>query len=407
MAGNSFLDDGKLRVSYGVSGNNTIGNYSKYALLGNTRYVLGSGQAVVAGLSPGSIANDELGWEKTEMINFGLDLYMLNNRLKLVGDYYIKDTKDLLLMVPVPVATGFTSALRNVGAIRNWGWEFMLTSKNVDGQFKWTTDFNISSNKNEILSLGGAGEGGVLLMTPNIFGIGDIFYNEEGKPFSQFYGYVAEGIFQTEEEVLAHKESHPYARPGDYKFTDLNKDGIINAGDRTIIGNALPDFIYGINNNFSYKGFELTVFMQGVAGGDIFNVNGQGLGSLGGTTNQLKAAVNRWRSPEEPGDGFYSRANFSDKNGNGRFSNRWIEDGSFLRVKNINLAYNFKPTLLKSIGFKNARFYVQGTNLFTITDYTGFDPEVSFSNNNPLTQGLDWSVYPLSKTYTIGVNLSF
>jgi len=402
-----IIDDGKLRISYGVSGNNSIGNYSQYTLLSNTRYVLGANQTTVTGLAPGNIGNDELGWETVEMINFGTDLYLLNNRLKLTGEYYFKNTRNLLLSVPIPSVTGFTIAISNSGVIKNWGWEFILSSKNIDKAFKWTTDINLSSNKNKIISLGGAGSNGVLLIAPNIYGVGDILYNEEGKPFSQFYGWVTDGIFQTEEEVLQSLGSQPAARPGDYKFVDINKDGVIDPDDRTIIGSALPDLIYGLNNQISYKNFELSIFLQGVYGGDIFNVNKQALATLGGTANQLKAAVNRWRSPENPGDGFYSRANYNDYNMNSRFSDRWIEDGSYLRVKNLTFAYNFSPKLLRHLGLKSTRLYVQGNNLFTITNYSGFDPEVSFSNGDPLMQGLDWSVYPISKTYTVGVNLSF
>lgn len=404
---NNFLSDGKLRVSYGVSGNNTIGNYSRFALLGNTRYVLGPNQQVVAGLSPGSIANEDLGWETSDQFNIGTDLFFAGNRIGLLADFYIKNTKDLLLNVPVPVATGFTSAISNVGEVRNWGWEFMLNTVNVDGKFRWTTDFNISFNKNQIVNLGGAGEGGVLFLEPPIFGIGQILRNAEGEPFSQLFGLRSDGIFQNEEDVAANGASQPFARPGDVKYIDLNNDGLIDAQDRTVIGNPLPDFFYGINNQFSYKNFELVLFLQGVYGGDILNVNRQVGTSLAGTANQFQEATDRWRSPDNPGSGFHPRANFNDRNGNSLVSDRWIEDGSFLRVKNVTLAYNFSPGMLRSLKIKTARVYAQGTNLLTFTKYSGFDPEVSFSNNNPLLQGLDWSVYPLNRSFTLGVNLSF
>lgn len=404
---NNILSDGKFRVSYGISGNNTIGNYSRFALLGNTRYVLGPNQQVVAGLSPGSIANDDLGWETSEQFNIGTDLFFAKNRIRLLADYYIKNTKDLLLNVPVPVATGFTNAISNVGEVRNWGWEFMLNTVNTDGKFRWTTDLNISFNKNRIVSLGGAGEGGVLFLEPPIFGIGQILKNAEGQPFSQLFGLMTDGIFQNEEDIAQNGSAQPFARPGDIRYVDLNNDGIIDANDRVVIGNPLPNFFYGINNQFSYKNFELVVFLQGVHGGDILNVNRQVGASLAGTANQLQEATDRWRSPESRGNGFHPRANFNDRNGNSLVSDRWIEDGSFLRVKNVTIAYNFSPKLLRSAKIKNARIYAQGTNLFTFTKYTGFDPEVSFSNNNPLLQGLDWSVYPLNRNFTLGVNLSF
>ncbi|TFV97692.1 SusC/RagA family TonB-linked outer membrane protein [Algoriphagus kandeliae] len=402
-----FFSEGKLRLSYGLTGNNSIGNYSRFALLGNTRYVLGSDQQVVGGLSPSSIANDELGWEVSKSFNIGTDLYFFDNRIRLLADYYIKNTNDLLLNVPVPVTTGFTSALQNIGEVRNWGWEFALNTVNFDKEFKWSSDFNISFNNNRIIDLGGSGVDGVLLIEPPIFAIGQIYINQEGQPFSQFYGFKTDGIFQTEEEIANHNAEQPFARPGDYRFVDLNNDGIIDAQDRTVIGNPLPDFFYGLNNRFSYKNIELSIFLQGVSGGDIFNINGRSGATLGGTTNQLKDAVNRWKSPSEPGDGFHSRANVNDRNGNSRISDRWVEDGSFLRVKNITLSYTFKPALLNSIGLKTARIYLQGTNILTFTNYSGFDPEASFSNNNPLLQGLDWQVYPLNKTYTVGINASF
>ncbi len=396
----SMLDDLKLRASYGLTGNseiqNTVNSFANYAHIGSVRtanYAFGG--VAVNGLAPGSLSNRELGWEATGQWNLGLDLSLWGGRLNLSGDVYDKVTRDMLVSnTPLAFTTGFSGATLNVGRMRNRGWELALGTVNTAGAFTWRTDFNVARNRNEVLDLGT--EDRRILTGNNLI--------EAGVPVSSFFGHQVEGIFQSEEEIR-NAPTQPNARPGDIRFRDINGDGVINQEDRTVLGSPLPDYFGGITNTFIYKGFELTVFFQGVYGNKIVNQLRRDAERLQGSFNGTEATLNRWRSPEQPGDGQMPRAIATDPNNNNRFSDRWIEDGSFTRLKTLTIGYNFPASVLAPLRLTNLRLYATGQNLLTFTQYKGYDPEVGNSGNNPLQQGIDESNYPLARIYLLGINI--
>lgn len=404
--GSHLISELKIRASYGLTGNNVIGNYGHIGLIGSSNYVFGPGLGeVVGGLRPVSITNVNLSWEKNQQLDIGLDAGLFKNRLTLIVDYYNKITSDLLLNVPVPQSTGFSTALRNIGRVRNRGWEFTLNSRNFVNAFKWSTDFNISFNKNKVLALGPSGDP----IISGAGGVGGTHITEVGKPVANFYGIIIDGIFQSQEEIdqNASVGGNTPTQPGDPKFRDINGDNQINSGDRTIMGNPLPDFTYGITNTFSFRGFDLSALIQGVQGNDILNTSRRYLLTMTGVRNQYALAKERWRSPQEPGNGQVPRAaRFSTGRPGGYYSD-WVEDGSYLRMRNITLGYNFPQKWVKNIFLQNARAYLSVQNAFTLTKYTGYNPEASIGGASALATGSDYGGYPYSRVYTIGFNIGF
>ncbi len=405
MQGIAAISELKLRASYGVSGNNRIGNYASIGLLAPSSYVLGSGNgSSVSGLNPSTIANNDLTWETTKQFDIGIELGLLEDRIFLVADYYNSKTEDLLLNVPIPTITGFSTALQNLGEIRNKGWEFAVNTRNFVGAFKWSTNFNIYFNDNEVLKLGPEGD-------PLITGgaRGGTHITEIGGELGAFYLLIQEGIFQTQEEI-DNSPTWNISRgtwPGDVKYRDVNGDGQINANDRAIAGSSLPDFVWGITNTFSYKNFDLTIVADGVQGNEVFNIAGRFLTNIEGNQNQAASALNRWKSVNEPGDGITPRANRVTSGNNNRESNRWLEDGSFIRIQNVTLGYNFSAEMIRKLPFNAVRLYGAVSNLAYITDYTGYNPEVSLEGGDPLNPGEDYGSYPLSRRFTVGVKVGF
>ncbi len=402
------ISDLKLRVSYGLSGNNaflnsdgTQNNYPAVGVLSKDNYALGN--ALSNGLATSSIANDRLGWEKSRQTDVGVDLGLFQNRLFLTVDYYSRITTDLLLSVQVPTLTGFSTAVQNVGKVENKGMEFALSTRNINGSgtgFVWTTDLNLSFNRNKVLALGPNGDAVV-----SNSGIASTNITVVGKPLGNFYGYQQLGIFQNQSELDAYPHFSD-SRPGDIKYADVNGDKKIDANDRTIIGNNQPDFIYGITNSFSYKGFDLGIVAQGVQGGQILNLSRRFFENLEGNQNQLTIIEGRWRSEQNPGDGKTPRANARSTGSNGQVSSRWVESASYFRIRNITLGYNFAQTVLSKIKVQSLRVYAGVQNAVTFSKYLGYNPEVS-GYEGPLTGGVDYGSYPLARTYTIGLNLGF
>ena len=405
MQGISTISELKLRASYGVSGNNRIGNYASIGLLAPSSYVFGSGNgSSVSGLNPFTIANEDLTWETTKQFDIGIELGLLEDRIFLVADYYSSRTEDLLLNVPIPTITGFATALQNLGEVRNRGWEFALNTRNFVGDFKWSTNFNIYFNDNEVLRLGPEGD-------PLITGgaRGGTHITEIGGELGAFYLLVQEGIFQTQEEI-DNSPTWNISRgtwPGDVKYRDVNGDGEITADDRAVAGGSQPDFVWGITNTFSYKNFDLTIVADGVQGNEVFNIAGRFLTNLEGNQNQAADALNRWKSVNEPGDGFTPRANRVTSGNNNRESDRWLEDGSFIRIQNVTLGYNFSSEVIQKSPFSSLRLYGAVSNLAYITDYKGYNPEVSLEGGDPLSPGEDYGSYPLSRRFTVGVKVGF
>jgi TonB-linked SusC/RagA family outer membrane protein len=403
MQGLSFIKDLKIRGSYGITGNQEgIGNYrSRGITRGGFNYNNQSG------LAPQDAPNENLTWERTTQVDAGLDISLFNNRLTLIADYYYKETNDLIYPIVLPRSTGFFSYLINDGQMVNRGFEFQLTTQNIQRPFNWTTSINFALNRNKLIDLpvkqlnNGASIGGELTNIARV-----------GGSLGSFYGYVVDGIFQSQEDIQSLNDGSPtgvYQRtgtaPGDIRFKDLNNDGVVNSEDRTIIGNAFPEFSGGLTNRLTYKGFDLNVVLQFSYGNDIFNYNryiNEGMVNL---NNGAKSTLNRWQTPGQDTD--IPRAIDSDPNANTRISTRWIEDGSFLRFKTATFAYSLPQAWIKRAGLTNVRLYVQGQNLLTFTNYSGFDPEVnSFSTDNNAL-GIDWGSYPQARTYTIGINLGF
>lgn len=401
MEGVQWVSDLKLRLGYGITGNQNIGNYSFASILQTIQYNF-NGQTVPA-VVPLAIPNPNVRWESVEQTNLGFDASLLHDRVKLTVDGYIKNTNSMLVPMSVPISTGYSDIIVpsiNAGKIRNKGFEVTVTTQNTRGAFEWTTNFNFSYNKNQVLSLNDS----VPLYTGSIGLNQNLAIQKAGYPVSAFYGFVTNGIFQSQAEVEKYAVQVPGNDPfnrtsaGDIKFRDLNNDGKIDDADRTYIGNPSPRFIFAMNNSFAYKGFDLSIFLQGVEGNDIFNANRISLEGMAVAQNQTKAVLNRW-TPDHMQTGV-PRAVFNDPNKNTRVSDRFIEDGSYLKIKNITLGYSLPATLTRRAKLQTARVYLSAQNLYTFTRYTGFDPEVG-------VMGIDLNVYPVTRVLSAGVNLIF
>ena len=403
-----FVEDLKLRAGYGVTGNQEIGNYSFASNLSTIKYNFNDN--LVNAVVPVVMPNPNVQWESQKQANIGFDATILDQRINLTVDAYQKNTEDMLVPMAVPITTGYsdvTVPYINAGKVVNKGIEVSVTSHNFKGKFIWDTDFNISFNRNEVTSLNDT-----IPMAR-----GDVGFNQQigriavGKPMDVFYGFVTDGIFQTQAEVDQHALQVPgedvYSRTsaGDIRFKDLNSDGVIDDNDRTYIGNPNPDFIFALNNRFSYKGFDLNIFLQGVYGGDIYNANRIWSEGMAVAYNQSTETLNRWTG--EGTSNTMPRAVFNDPNKNIRPSDRFVEDGSYLRVKNVTLGYSFPKMMIERLKMSSARLYVSGANLLTFTKYKGFDPEVRNSNDNGSATGIDLSTYPVTRTISIGANISF
>ncbi|MGN6804120.1 MAG: SusC/RagA family TonB-linked outer membrane protein [Ginsengibacter sp.] len=394
----SFVNNLKLRASYGFSGNNQIGNYSYVGLLSPTNYVANDSR--IPGLIPTSLSNVDLGWEKSRQINLGFDLGMFNNRVSLTFNAYKDHKTNLLLDVQLPAASGFNSATQNIGDIENKGIEIGLNTVNfTGGAFKWTTDFTFSANKNKVLKL--ATEGGRI--ANNAFQI-----TEVGQPIASFYMLHAIGVFMSPQEVAGSALQNPKTQPGDLKFEDVNGDGVINSDDRKIVGSPWPDYTWGFSNSFSYKNLSLSVSLVGSHGSDTYFEWGVGVLNGAGVQNQLAdISLGRYVSESQPGDGFQPRAIRNNYAMAFSTTSHFLFNSSYVRIKNVNLAYHFPKTFSSKLGLSEFSVYVDGSNLYTFTDYPGFDPESSISGSNVAQSGIDYLTYPLARTFTFGLNVTF
>ncbi len=403
------ISDWKWRLSYGITGNNEIGNYSAQSLLNTGQYVGGAGLgSTVDVVTPANIGNNRLTWETASKWDAGVDIGLFRNRIMLTVDYYYNQTRDLLLSVAIPSSSGFTGALQNIGSVENKGWEFTVTTQNFTGDFRWNTSFNLSTNRNKVLNLGAIGT----RLFGNASPAAQVTITQVGYPMAQFYGYVNQGVFRNQEEVDSYtrdgKLIQPLAQPGDRRFEDTNNDGVINTDDRTIIGNPFPDFIFGMTNSFNYKGFDLSVLLNGSVGNDVANMPLRWMTNMNANLHQHALARDRWVSPEQPGNGNIPRAILNPRNiAPDAFSTFYVEDGSFLRIRNVNLSYNIPNQLTQKIGLAGARVFFNGANLYTFTKYRGFDPETNERGDSAIEQGIDAGGYPIARTYTFGVGITF
>lgn len=399
-----FVDDLKLRSSYGLTGNESISPYSSLVLYNTTRPIIDG--APVVGLVPNRIANPDLKWEKTAQFNVGIDAAFAEGRVNLSADYYIKTTEDLLLNVTIPSQSGYGTSIQNIGSVENRGFEFQIGYNNDFGELSWNSSFNISFNKNKLLSLADGTDR--LLFS---LGRGESAHGRSisvpGQPLGLFYGYKFEGIWQTEDEIIAAGNIvGGVNRPGLPRYADLNGDGFRqNDEDSQVIGNPNPDFIFGFSNTFSYKNFSLSIFIHGVKGNEIADLNRIGLLAQPQKHNVYKVYFDeRWTGP---GTSNTIEAPLTNAGEWKNFSDRDVLDGSFLRVKTINLSYNIPTGLFGADRFRNAQVYVAGDNLFTFTKYTGFDPEVDLYASSNVQLGVDNGAYPMSKSVRVGVKLGF
>ena len=396
-----WLSDLKLRASWGETGNFLIPNYASIGLLSSYNTTFDG--ALTNGIAPSTISNQDLSWEKTTSFDIGLDFGFLNDRIYGSLEYFKSTTTDLLLAVQIPSALGFTNALTNIGEVVNKGFEISVTSRNLTGVLNWTTDFNFSTIDNEVTKLGPSGDP---ILSRG--GAGNRHITKIGEPIGSYYGYQTDGIYQNQAEIdnsgIVDQIATP--QPGDFKWVDVNNDGFINSADRTTIGNYLPDFTYGITNRFEYNNFEFSFLLQGVEGNEVLNLTRRHMGNGEANYNSYSEWNNRWRSEADPGNGLIPRANRQTGNSNNRPSNYQVEDASYLRLRNVTLAYTFPENSLNG-KLDRLRLYLSGTNLFTKTDYLGFNPEVNNQDDNTNVQGEDYGAYPLSSVITFGINAKF
>jgi TonB-linked SusC/RagA family outer membrane protein len=404
-----LLSNLKLRVSYGWTGNQSIGTYSSLARLGTDPYAF-SGQEVL-GFYPNSLPNPDLKWETSRQLDIGVDIGFFDQRLRVTADYYRKNTEDLLLPVTLPFRSGFRSATQNTGSMRNTGFELAVGADVLTGAFSWSTNANVATNSNEVTDLG---EGGRFFGPDFFIAHGSLV--EEGKPIGVFFGYESDGIFADQQAIENHTTTvegeevliQPGAEPGTVRFVDQNGDGDIGPDDRTVIGNPHPDLTYGWTNTLSYGGFSLNAFFQGTYGNDVINLELAQLEGGGVSGNKtLRRFKGRW-TPENKEGATYPRPGSGSPVSQVE-TDLYVQDASYLRLQSLTLGYNFPLERLGALGeaVQDARLYVRGRNLFTVTDYYGFNPDVNSRGQGSINRGYDIGSYPLSRTYTVGIDLTF
>jgi len=417
-----LISDAKFRISYGTTGNNRVDEYATYS--GVTfpyvsYYSFNNGTPSKGASFLTNAGVPDLRWETTAQFNVGYDLNIYKDRLRFTFDYYNKKTTDLLLNTNLPYTTGYLAAFQNIGSVRNSGLEFSLQTDNINNKnFKWRSSFNISFNRSKIIKL----QQGQTYRLQTVSFVGDFtnvapYIAKVGQPMGMIYGAVFDRLYQYDDfnklangtyllkpEVPDNGRARNTIQPGDMKFTDLNNDGTISANDYTIIGNGNPLHVGGFSNDFKYKNFDLNLFMQWSYGNDILNGNKlyfeQNTYNLY-NFNLYESAISRW-TPENQNTTIPRVGGLPPR----VYHTNIVEDGSFLRLKTVSLGYTFSNSFLKPLNIKSARVYLSGQNLYTLTNYSGADPEVSV-RNSALTPGLDWSAYPRARTITMGVNVSF
>ena len=398
----SAISNLKVRFSAGKTGNQEIGQYQSLATLSPINYDFNS--ALVTGFAANRLSNPNLKWEKTNQFDAGFDLGLLDNRINLVVDAYYKKTNDLLLSIPIPLSTGYSSSLQNIGSVENKGLEIGINTNNITGDgFTWKSSLVYSLNRNKVLSLGSRQTsffptipGGTLgLLQPAIIKV--------GLPLGTFWGYQTAGIFQNATDIanFATLDTKANTKPGDRRYVDVNGDGRVTAADKVVLGNTQPKFIASFTNTFAYKHVDLLVFLQGSYGNKIYNALQQQLEITNLSTNAWADIADRW-TPTNPSNSVPRATNSPVA----QSSDRYIQDASYLRVKNVVLGYNFTNTLLNKINVKQVRIYVSAQNLATWTKYRGYDPEVNSFEQNNTAQGIDYGAYPNYRTFLLGLNVT-
>lgn len=414
-----WLDDAKLRVSVGMTGNNRIDDFAAYPSITLGDYYSFDNGTPQGAYGPSSLGNGDLKWETTTQYNVGLDLSLFNSRVNFTFDIYRKKTTDLLLNANLPSSSGYSSVFKNIGAVRNDGMEFSLSTVNIKTRnFMWTSDFNISFNRSKVLSLS---EGEEYLLSrvsfTNDYNNTYLYIARVGGPVAQFYGYEWDGVYQysdfsfdsngrysLKKSVPTNGDDRDKIRPGDVKYVDQNGDGVVNEKDMVVIGRGEPIHTGGFNNNFSWKGLSLNIFFQWSYGNDVMNANRiifEG-NALDKNINQYRSYLDRWSPENQDSRNFRT----GGQGPHGIYTSRTIEDGSFLRLKTLQLSYSLPKTWVRKLHVADLEIFVAGQNLWTWTKYSGLDPEVS-TRNSALTPGFDYSAYARNKIFTGGIKLTF
>jgi hypothetical protein len=427
MKGQQNISELKLRAGYGVTGLNGLvfglpwTPWLVSASANSAQYPFGGSPTGGPASSIQRLGNKELEWEKTKQINIGLDLGLLKNKITLTAEYYQRKTDNLILNVPLPPSFGYITSTvpLNVGAMKNNGFEVQLGYNDREGELKWNASTNLSFVTNEVTELA-EGVKNIEAGGDQDFGADNITNTAVGQPIQAFYGWEVEGIFQSITEVNGSAtqvnpspgqtyDPTKHTSPGDLKFRDTNKDGVINNDDRQFLGSFIPKTTYALTLGANYKNFDLSIFFQGVRGNKIFNATRVITEGMVRFFNAGTQVLNAW-TPMNTNTNI-PRAVSSDPNRNARPSTRFLEDGSYLRLKNVMLGYNLPAASLQSLTkgvVKNFRIYVSAQNILTFTDYSGYDPEVgNRTPNSSLTNGIDFAVYPQPKSYQLGIQVGF
>jgi TonB-linked SusC/RagA family outer membrane protein len=405
----SVISELKLRTSYGVTGNNNIGDYSWQSYEQPSNYVLGSGTGTVNyGYAPNSIGNNSLTWETNTQLDMSMELGLLHNRIYLTVETYQRKTTNLLLNQNVPAVIGYaTSILNNVGEVKNNGVDIQLQTINIDQKnFRWTTNFNIFWNKNTVVSLSSPSD--QLLFDP-VYGYTSAIRVVPGLPMGSFFGYKQIGVYKNATDVANSAVwSAGGSQPGDIKYADVNKQGVINANDIIYLGNPYPKYTYGMQNSFAYKNWTFGLSVQGSVGGLILNGADRYIYNFDGLTNARTNALNRWKSATDPGDGWTPRVVLNPPSSLTAFSSHELFDASFLRIKNVTVRYTLPSKLLGWAKVESASLYMMAQNLYTFQKYFGYNPEANlYGNSVTPTYGVDQGSYPLNRIVTFGANISF
>lgn len=384
----TWINDLKLRGGWGETGNQSgVGDYAYLQRYNFKRFEWYNDlyKEAVPAIVPANLRTKDLTWETTSQANIGIDFSVLNNRLTLAADYYHKKTTDMLMWVTLPASasTISTSIQRNEGEMTNKGFEFAVDSKNLTQGFVWNTNFNISFNKNRLDKLETKQIYDDAVTSENVNE--KVVRNTPGRPLGNFFGYISEGVDP---------------ETGNLRYLDVNGDGKVTVTDQTFIGNPNPKFTYGMTNSFSWKNIDLSIFIQGTYGNDIYNASRMETEGMYDGKNQTTRVLDRWRVPGQMTD--VPKAGFNIKN-----STYFVEDGSYLRVKNISLGYTIAPERLKRIGIQKLQPYFSASNLLTWTKYSGMDPEVNQYGDSGAVQGIDWGTYPHSRSFVLGINIEF
>lgn len=403
LKNNAYISNLKLRVSYGKSGNNNIGNYSHLASINPGSYVFGGNQVSASYVG---LANPNLTWEESQQTDAGIDLELFNGRVSLTVDAYHRISKNMLLNDIIPAITGYNTAVVNKGNVRNQGLEIALGGRPITGALNWDVNANIAFNRNKVLSLN---ENGDRILSGNNDG-NPTNVTVVGQPIGQFFGFVLEGVYSDADVANPNIAKTAQVYAGNPKYKDVNGDGIVNdLLDYTIIGNPYPKFTFGLTNNLTYKRFSLGVIVTGSYGGHVMNGLRQTVDNLQGFFNVREAWVDRWRSSDNPGTGLLSGVPKLTPSWGHRVNSMWVEDATFLRIANLNLGYSLPDALVKKSGFiSGCRLYMTIQNLAMFTRYEGANPEGQSKNiDNTLSPGFDISSYPLARTTSFGINLQF